>query len=164
MSTSPYSPTESSYWSSPRLKIPIKAVNLDFNHNVGVLQVAASGKSLSEPSSPQLWHKGTQHFFSCIGYWERAWISLVCMLWNSAVTILVSVSVGTSAPSMRSTISTGYPAPLSHITNSSTSHRNSPLNLIGEGYISSSNSTSRSISPSSDDSDKWSSYRLLIKK
>ncbi|XP_022781815.1 centrosomal protein of 85 kDa-like [Stylophora pistillata] len=57
MSTSPYSPTESSYWSSPRLKIPIKAVNLDFNHNVGVLQVAASGKSLSEPSSPQLWHK-----------------------------------------------------------------------------------------------------------
>ncbi|XP_022782877.1 centrosomal protein of 85 kDa-like [Stylophora pistillata] len=69
-----------------------------------------------------------------------------------------TMPTGTSAPSMRSTISTGYPAPLSHITNSSTSHRNSPLNLIGEGYISSSNSTSRSISPSSDDSDKWSSY------
>lgn len=59
MSTSRFSPTESNYWSSPRLKIPIKAVNLDLNHNVGGSLPTAYGKSLSEPSSPQLWHKGT---------------------------------------------------------------------------------------------------------
>lgn len=232
MSTSPYSPTESSYWSSPRLKIPIKAVNLDFNHNVGVLQVAASGKSLSEPSSPQLWHKvsNTDHVevhrnpeknqathsgtlktrqkhvtrkYSdntelaelLAEHQERQLRSMqglntgIQQPWGSSLRLnelhmqtntsdngltgftgqmplnngtgiqaSQTMPTGTSAPSMRSTISTGYPAPLSHITNSSTSHRNSPLNLIGEGYISSSNSTSRSISPSSDDSDKWSSY------
>lgn len=67
MSTSRYSPTESSYWSSPRLKIPIKAVNLDLNHNVAVSQATAPSKSLSEPSSPQLWHKGTKHFLSFVG-------------------------------------------------------------------------------------------------
>ena len=59
MSTSRFNPTESNYWSSPRLKIPIKAVNLDLNHNVGGSVPAAYGKSASEPSSPQLWHKGT---------------------------------------------------------------------------------------------------------
>ena len=61
MSTSRFSPTESNYWSSPRLKIPIKAVNLDLNHNVGGSLPTTYGKSLSEPSSPQLWHKGTVH-------------------------------------------------------------------------------------------------------
>ena len=59
MSTSRFNPTESNYWSSPRLKIPIKAVNLDLNQNVGGSLPMAYGKSVSEPSSPQLWHKGT---------------------------------------------------------------------------------------------------------
>ena len=58
MSTSRFNPSESNYWSSPRLKIPIKPVNLDINHNVGGSLPATYGKSLSEPSSPQLWHKG----------------------------------------------------------------------------------------------------------
>ncbi|KAJ7385730.1 hypothetical protein OS493_013762 [Desmophyllum pertusum] len=57
MSTSRYSPTESNYWSSPRQKIPIKAVNLDLNHNVRGSLPTTCGKSQSEPSSPQLWHK-----------------------------------------------------------------------------------------------------------
>ena len=56
MSSSRYSPTDSGYWSSPRLK----KTNLDLNHNVGdSLKTAQGIKSLSEPSSPQLWHKGT---------------------------------------------------------------------------------------------------------
>ena len=59
MSTSRFNPMESNYWSSPRLKIPIKAVNIDLNHNVGGSLPTAFGKSASEPSSPQLWHKGT---------------------------------------------------------------------------------------------------------
>ena len=80
------------------------------------------------------------------------------MLQKSAITILVSVFIGMSVPSTRSTISSGYSAPHGHITNALTSHRHSPLNLIGEGYTSSSSSPSRSISPSSEDSDKWSSY------
>ena len=36
--------------------------------------------------------------------------------------------------------------------------RTSPLGVLGEVYSSSSGQTSRSISPSSDESDKWSSY------
>lgn len=80
------------------------------------------------------------------------------MLQKSAITILVSVFIGMSVPSTRSTISSGYSAPHGHITNALTSHQHSPLNLIGEGYTSSSGSPSRSISPSSEDSDKWSSY------
>ncbi|XP_027052530.1 centrosomal protein of 85 kDa-like [Pocillopora damicornis] len=69
-----------------------------------------------------------------------------------------TMPTGMSVPSTRSTISSGYSAPHGHITNALTSHRHSPLNLIGEGYTSSSGSPSRSISPSSEDSDKWSSY------
>jgi len=54
------------------------------------------------------------------------------------------------------TTSAGYSAPLSHVTDGTTALRNSPLNVLGEGYAS--GQTSRSLSPSSDDSDKWSSY------
>ena len=52
--------------------------------------------------------------------------------------------------------SAGYAAPRSHATDSTSALRNSPLNVLAEGYTS--GQTSRSISPSSDDSDKWSSY------
>ena len=61
MSASRYSPTDSGYWSSPRLKKPtnLNAVNLDHNQNVvDTLQSVHGIKSLSEPSSPQFWHKG----------------------------------------------------------------------------------------------------------
>ncbi|XP_058952462.2 centrosomal protein of 85 kDa-like [Pocillopora verrucosa] len=232
MSTSRYSPTESSYWSSPRLKIPIKAVNLDLNHNVAVSQATAPSKSLSEPSSPQLWHKvsntdhvevqrlpeknqaahsgslKTRHKHMTRKYSDstelaellaehqgrqlrsmqsintgiqQPWGSSsrlnelhiqtnACdngftgytgqMPLNNGTVIQAShtMPTGMSVPSTRSTISSGYSAPHGHITNALTSHRHSPLNLIGEGYTSSSSSPSRSISPSSEDSDKWSSY------
>ena len=61
----------------------------------------------------------------------------------------------TASSTMPST-SAGYPAPLNHVTDGTTTLRNSPLNVVGEGFTS--GQTSRSISPSSDDSDKWSSY------
>ena len=52
----------------------------------------------------------------------------------------------------------GYSAPLSHAKDGTSGLRNSPLSVLGEGYSSSSGQASRSISPSSDDGDKWSSY------
>ena len=61
MSSARYSPTDGGYWSSPRLKKPVNVnvLNPDINHNVGDSMKTAHGiKSLSEPSSPQLWHKG----------------------------------------------------------------------------------------------------------
>ena len=55
--------------------------------------------------------------------------------------------------------SAGYSVLRSHVPDGTTALRNSPLNVLGEGYSSSTSSqASRSISPSSDDSDKWSSY------
>lgn len=54
MSSLQYNTGDVSFWSSPRLKKPINSVNIDFNQNNGELL-----KSVSEPSSPQLWHKGT---------------------------------------------------------------------------------------------------------
>ena len=59
---------------------------------------------------------------------------------------------GMTASSTMPTTSAGYSAPRSHVTDGTTALRNSPLNVFGEGYA------SGSISPSSDDSDKWSSY------
>lgn len=69
---------------------------------------------------------------------------------------LVFFIPGMTASSTMPAASAGYPAPLSHVTDGTTTLRNSPLNVVGEGYTS--GQTSRSISPSSDDSDKWSSY------
>ena len=65
-----------------------------------------------------------------------------------------------STSSTMPTTSAGYSAPhRGHVTDGTTALRNSPLNVLGEGYTSnSSGQTSRSISPSSDDSEKWSSY------
>lgn len=64
-----------------------------------------------------------------------------------------------TASSTMPTTSAGYSAPHSHFTDGTTALRNSPLSVLGEGYTSStSGQASRSISPSSDDSDKWSSY------
>lgn len=52
----------------------------------------------------------------------------------------------------------GYSTALTHVKEGANGHRNSPISVLGEVYSSSSGQTSRSISPSSDDSDKWSSY------
>ena len=63
---------------------------------------------------------------------------------------------GMTASSTMPTTSAGYSAPRSHVTDGTTALRNSPLNVFVESYTP--GQTSRSISPSSDDSDKWSSY------
>ena len=60
---------------------------------------------------------------------------------------------GMTASSTMPTTSAGYSAPRSHVTDGTTALQNSPLNVVVEGYTS--GQTSRSISPSSDDSDKW---------
>ena len=65
---------------------------------------------------------------------------------------------GMSATSTMPTALAGYSVPHSHVTDGSTALRNSPLNVLVEGYTSTSGQASRSISPSSDDSDKWGSY------
>ena len=62
---------------------------------------------------------------------------------------------GISTSSTMATTSVGYPAPLGHVKEGTSVLRHSPLSISGDAY---SNSSSRSISPSSDDSDKWNSY------
>ncbi|XP_078375266.1 centrosomal protein of 85 kDa-like [Oculina patagonica] len=239
MSTSRFNPTESNYWSSPRQKIPVKAVNLDINHNVGGSLQTGYGKSLSEPSSPQLWHKVSnteyieaqrspeknhavqssslntrqKHFSLTRKYSEgtelaellaehqgrqlrsmqglnvgaqRQWGSssrlnelhmqtntytnglntrhMEQIPLNNGTSIPVNTaysvaSQGMPASSTMTTTSAGYSSPHGYVTDGTTALRNSPLNVIGEGYTSSSSGqASRSISPSSDDSDKWNSY------
>ena len=47
---------------------------------------------------------------------------------------------------------------MNHVKEGGSVLRNSPLNVLAEVYSNSSGQTSRSISPSSDEGDKWSSY------
>ena len=56
------------------------------------------------------------------------------------------------------TTSLGYSVPFGHVKEGASVLRSSPLSVLGEAYSSSSGQASRSISPSSDDSDKWNSY------
>ena len=65
---------------------------------------------------------------------------------------------GTSTSSTMATTSVGYPAPLGHVKEGTSVLRHSPLSISGDAYSNSSGQASRSISPSSDDSDKWNSY------
>ena len=65
---------------------------------------------------------------------------------------------GISTSSTMATTSVGYPAPLGHVKEGTSVLRHSPLSISGDAYSNSSGQASRSISPSSDDSDKWNSY------
>lgn len=253
MSSSRYSPTDSGYWSSPRLKKPVNVngVNLDLNHNMkDSLSTVQGIKSSSEPSSPQHWHKvstteksNTQgspeknHVVQSGSYssrhkhgvltrqasegtelaellaehqerqlrsmqglnvgMRRKWGSssrinelhtqtnlthqslnanglarhLEQIPLNNGAMMTVHTGYGVSsqgnqqvlhssipASSTMPAATAGYSTALTHVKEGAKGHRNSPISVLGEVYSSSSGQTSRSISPSSDDSDKWSSY------
>ena len=59
MSSSWHSPPDGIYWSTPRQPKSTRTVNFDGNQNVVEISTLSSrSKSVSEPSSPQQWHKG----------------------------------------------------------------------------------------------------------
>lgn len=242
MSSLQYNTGDVSFWSSPRLKKPINSVNIDFNQNNGELL-----KSVSEPSSPQLWHKvsTTQsdemsekdnilQSTSSNGSWRHASLTkqtserteLADLLaehqerqlrskqglnlgmnrkWGSN-SKMSELHIQTNLPqqslngngvrhfeqiplkggatmavfpgqgifsqgnqqimqsgvpfssTMPTTSAGSYAVTLGQIKEDTTVLRHSPLGTLGEVYSSNCVQPSRSMSPSSDDSDKWSTY------
>ncbi|KAK2570958.1 Centrosomal protein of 85 kDa [Acropora cervicornis] len=242
MSSLQYNTGDVSYWSSPRLKKPINSVNIDFNQNNGELL-----KSVSEPSSPQLWHKvsTTQNndmsekdnilqSSSSNGSWRHASLTkqtsertdLADLLaehqerqlrskqglnlgmnrkWGSnskmnelhiqtnlpqqslngngvrhfeqiplkgGATMAVFPGQGIFSQGNQQIMQSGVPFSSTMPTTSAGAYavtlgqikedtpvlRHSPLGTLGEVYSSNCGQPSRSMSPSSDDSDKWSTY------
>ena len=81
-----------------------------------------------------------------------------CIQYGNILFLVYNNVSGISTSSTMATTSMGYPAPLGHVKGGTGVLRNSPLSISGDAYSNSSGQASRSVSPSSDDSDKWHSY------